>query len=209
MSESSREYFDAIGARWESMREGFFTPAVRDAALRCAAVEAGRLAADVGAGTGFVTEALLARGVGVIAVDESEEMLAGLAARFPGAPVECRPGSTTALPLGDGSVDYVFANMVLHHVEDPAGTIEEMTRILRPGGRLVITDLDEHDFEFLAREHHDRWLGFPRDDVRRWLEGAGLQLASVDCVGEECCATSETGQDAAVSIFVASGTKPR
>jgi len=68
--------------------------------------------------------------------------------------------------------------------------------------------MDEHSFEFLRTEQHDRWLGFRREDVRQWLLGAGLQQVLVDCVGEKCCAASECGGDvASVSLFVAVGEK--
>jgi hypothetical protein len=60
--------------------------------------------------------------------------------------------------------------------------------------------MDEHSFEFLRSEQHDRWLGFRREDVRQWLLDAGLQQVMVDCVGESCGAAS-------VSLFVAAGEK--
>lgn len=73
---------------------------------------------------------------------------------------------------------------------------------------LVITDLDAHRFEFLTREHNDRRMGFPGDNIRRWFEDAGLQDVAVDCVGENCCASSSCGRESAkISIFVASGKK--
>jgi hypothetical protein len=51
-------------------------------------------------------------------------------------------------------------------------------------------------------------MGFKRDDVRDWLEAAGLVNVQVDCVGENCSATSINGNEAAlVTIFVASGEK--
>ena len=46
------------------------------------------------------------------------------------------------LPLPDASVDAVFANMYLHHCPDPAAALREMARVLKPGGRLVVTDMD-------------------------------------------------------------------
>jgi len=209
MTTSSRAYFDELGAGWDGLRAGFFSERVREAAISVAGVEAGKLAADLGAGTGFVTEALLEQGLRVVAVDQSPAMLDALRSKFPNpGRVETRVGEAARLPLQTASVDYAFANMYLHHVEDPLAAIVEMTRTLKPGGKLVVTDLDTHRFEFLRTEQHDRWLGFERDDVRQWFRDAGLQDVKVNCVGEDCCAESADGEDAAISIFVASGTKP-
>jgi ubiquinone/menaquinone biosynthesis C-methylase UbiE len=205
----SRQYFDTVAPQWDNLRKGFFSEAVREKAFAVAGVEPGRLAADIGAGSGFVTEGLLKRGLRVVAVDRSEAMLAEMKNRFgEGGVVEYRIGEAESLPLEDSSVDYVFANMFLHHVDSPPAAIREMARTLKPGGRLVITDLDCHDFDFLRTEHCDRWMGFDRPDVARWLAEAGLAGVSIDCIGENCCATSQRGcNEAAVSIFVACGER--
>ncbi|MHB8119859.1 MAG: class I SAM-dependent methyltransferase [Methanothrix sp.] len=122
--------------------------------------------------------------------------------------IDCRLGEAGSLPIQDETVDYAFANMYLHHVEDPPKAIKEMARICKPGGMLVITDLDTHSNEFLKREHKDSWMGFQRDDIDRWFEEAGLREVTVECVGENCCASSSCGSERAkISIFVASGKK--
>ena len=203
-------YFDRVAEQWDAMRARFFSEAVRERALEAAGVRPGALAADIGAGTGFMAEGLLRRGLRVIAVEPSAAMRAQMARKFAGAEgLELREGTAEALPLPDASVDYAFANMCLHHVERPPLAIREMARILRPGGVLVVTDLDEHRFEFLRTEHHDRWLGFRREEVARWFREAGLVDVRVECAGEDCCARANAGDAyARVSIFVASGRKP-
>jgi ubiquinone/menaquinone biosynthesis C-methylase UbiE len=208
---SSKDYFNQVASQWDEMRTAFFSEAVRERAYAVAGVEAGQVAADIGAGTGFVAEGLVQRGLHVICVDQSEAMLDELRKKFAEAKnVEYRLGEAESLPIPDASLDAVFANMYLHHVEDPARAIGEMRRTLKPGGRLVITDLDEHGFEFLRREHHDRWMGFVREDVRRWFKEAGLLDVAVDSVGESCTSQSSSGAEtASVSIFVASGIKPK
>lgn len=206
---NSKEYFDQVAPQWDTMREGFFAEAVREKALSVAAVESGTLAADIGAGSGFIAEGLIRKGLRVIAVDQSEAMLEQMRKKLTDSDgVEYRVGEAETLPIPDGSVDYVFANMYLHHVESPAQAIKEMVRILKPEGRLVITDLDEHDFDFLRTEQHDRWMGFRREDVHRWFEEADLRNVGTDCVGEDCCTESGSGGEyASISIFVAFGEK--
>ena len=76
-------------------------------------------------------------------------------------------GKAGSLSIQDGTVDYAFANMYLHHVEFQSDAIEKMARILKPGGMLVITDLGLTRFEFLKWEHNDRWMGFSRADIYR------------------------------------------
>jgi ubiquinone/menaquinone biosynthesis C-methylase UbiE len=205
---SSKDYFDQVAGQWDAMRTAFFSETVREKAYALAGVQAGMLAADIGAGSGFITEGLLQRGLHVIAVDQSEAMLEEMRRRFAGTSLDLRLGEAESLPLADASVDAVFANMYLHHVERPGQAITEMSRLLKPGGWLVITDLDEHSFEFLHTEQYDRWLGFKRLDVSAWFMQAGLVSVTVEGVGESCCADSSCGSEKAeVSIFVACGRR--
>lgn len=201
----SKEYFETVAPQWDRMRKGFFSQAVRDKAFVTAGVRSGMVAVDVGAGTGFITEGLISRGVRVIAVDESESMIRELRKRIHGPELGCCIGAVEALPIASERVTYVFSNMVLHHVEDPPAAVREMARILLPGSILVITDLDEHQSEFLREEHSDRWMGFKRDHVKTWFEQAGLKNVDVTCTGEDCCSTSRSNEPAQISIFMASG----
>lgn len=209
LSMNSKKYFEKVASHWDSMRESFFSEDVRDKAFDTANLQPGKLAADIGAGTGFITEGLVGRGLSVIAVDQSGSMLKVLKDKFPTtAQIDCRVGEAEKLPVEDNVVDYVFANMYLHHVESPSKAIKEMARILKPGGKLVISDMDKHEFEFLLKEHHDQWMGFEREDIMKWFIGAGLKNVKVDCVSECCCAASDDGSETAtVSIFVASGER--
>lgn len=206
---SSKAYFDDVAPHWETLRRTFFSDSLRDKALSVATLESGQLAADLGAGSGYLTEALIRRGLRVIAVDQSEAMLAVLASRLAGqGQFEGRLGEAERLPIADGEVDHAFANMYLHHVEQPEVALREMARIVRPGGMVVVTDMDEHRFEFLRTEQHDRWMGFPRPSVLEWLQAAGLRDVQVECAGESCSSASERGPaHATVSLFLAWGSR--
>ncbi|WP_297425584.1 class I SAM-dependent methyltransferase [Clostridium sp.] len=205
----SKEYFDEVASNWDNMRNDFFSDEVRLVAYKTADVEEGKLAADIGAGTGFITEGLINKNVKVIAVDQSEEMLSLLKNKFSYyKDLKCIQGVGEDLPIEDNSVDYVFANMFLHHVENPSIVIKEMQRILKSSGKLVITDLDEHNFEFLKTEQYDVWMGFDRNKIIEWFEDSGLKNVTVNCVGSNCCADSECGcEKANISIFAAYGEK--
>lgn len=204
---SSKDYFDQVAPEWDKMRSVFFSESLRDQALKAAGVQAGQSAVDVGAGTGFISTALLAAGLRVTAVDQSQEMLNRLAENLGHlGTIDCLVSNGESIPLPDNTADHALANMYLHHVKSPPAAIREMARVVKPGGMVIITDLDEHNHRFLIEEQHDRWPGFKREDVRKWFEAAGLGRITIDCTGENCTSDSECGSDsAAVSIFIAGG----
>jgi ubiquinone/menaquinone biosynthesis C-methylase UbiE len=207
MSDDTREYFDSVAHKWEEMRRTFFGEGVRKAAIAAADIEPSSIVADVGLGTGFLAEGALAAGARVIGIDSSESMLAEARRRFDGKDFEGRQGEIDSLPLRTGEVDVVLANMVLHHAPDPPRAIREMSRVLKPGARLVITDADSHEHEWLRTEQHDRWLGFDRADIARWFREAGLREVTVTDTSELCCPTSQGGAKAEITIFLARGIR--
>ena len=208
-SMGSKEYFDDVSEKWDAMRSSFFSEKVREVVMTRMDIKAGRVAADLGAGTGFITQGLLRAGLRVIAVDQSKAMLEEMKRKFTDrSDIDYRLSDSEKLPVEDEEVDYVFANMFLHHVENPGWTIKEMARIVKPGGGVVFSDLDKHDHEFLRSEQKDRWLGFDRSDIERWFGEAGLTDVAIECAGENCCAESDCGcEEASVSIFVVSARK--
>ncbi|HKD95166.1 MAG TPA: class I SAM-dependent methyltransferase, partial [Gaiellaceae bacterium] len=94
-----------------------------------AGVGAGARALDVGAGTGALTSALLARGASVAAVDPSPEFAAVLRERLPGLEVEEAPAES--LPYGDGVFDVALAQLVVAFMSDAPAAIAEMARVAR------------------------------------------------------------------------------
>ena len=113
-----------------------------------------------------------------------------------------------ALPLEDASVDAALANMFLHHCADPAAAIREMARIVRPGGRLVITDMDRHDHEWMRAEMADEWLGFERAEVKGWLRVPGWSTCSwIAPTSRAARPRRRRPPTAEISVFVATGTR--
>ena len=152
---------------------------MRDRALAVANVHEDRIAADIGCGTGFITEGLVQRGLSVIAVDGSEAMLSQMKQKFACMNlIDYRLGEAGSLPIQDQTVDYAFANMYLHHVDVPPEAIREMARILKPGGVLVITDLDVHGFEFLRESIRIAGWDFPGIISKGGLRRRGCEILS-------------------------------
>ena len=205
----SKSYFNRVVSSWDEMRPNFFSTRIRDSAIGVAEIQKGCQAVDLGAGTGFITEALVSAGVNVIAVDQSKKMLEELNKKFAfTGSVDSRVGDAEQLPISDQSIDRVFANMYLHDVEHPGLAIKEIKRILKPRGRLMITDLEKHDYKFLKKEHHYRWPGFYRSDIRHWLEMAGFSNIIISTApGERCCVMSSCKRKTyEFNIFLATGT---
>ena len=209
MTSNSQSYFATVADQWDDIRAGYFTEHMRDAAIAKAKLPSGAIVADIGTGTGFVAAGLAPLVAKVYGFDASAEML-DVARRnlskFSNVDFQQSPGDK--LPLHDESLDSVFANMYLHHAPDPQAAIKEMARMLKPGGVLCITDLDTHDHEWQREQMADLWLGFERDDIRKWFGEAGLAEIDVDCAEGTCCASDPDGKVEPLSIFVAVGRKP-
>jgi ubiquinone/menaquinone biosynthesis C-methylase UbiE len=205
----SRIYFAQVANDWDRLRSGYFTEAMRDAAIQKAGLRQHAVVADVGTGTGFVLQGLLGKAKSLVGFDESPDMLDVARRRFASTPeVHFQLTDGRTLPAPDNSFDAVFANMYLHHTPDPAAAVREMTRILEPGGKLIITDLDSHDQEWMREAMADRWLGFEREVVCSWFEAAGLLHVDIDCADGTCDCSAPEGNPITLSIFIAAGQKP-
>lgn len=215
MTQASSEYFRQMAESWDQISAGYFGAAVRDAAITRAYLRPEMTVADVGAGTGFVAAGLAPLVKQVHLVDGSAEMLEVARKNlYQFSNLEYHQADGATLPFPDESLDAVFANMYLHHTTDPQAAIREMTRVLRPGGRLTITDMDEHPYTWLKDEMTDVWQGFERGQLRAWLQAEGLVNVIVDGSGQSCCAessnptiTDSQGREARISVFVATGTR--
>lgn len=159
--------------------------------------------ADVGCGDGFLTLEMARWAKSVVAIDPSAAVLArarALAAKRPLGHVRWRKGSMEALPLADHSVDLVVLSQVLHHAEAPAAACAEAWRALRPGGRILVLDLRDHDQSWVAAQLGDRWMGFEPGVLRGFLVTSGFTRVQLD-------ADARTRQEP-FAVLIASGQKP-
>src|SRR5579862_2137022 len=144
--------------------------------------------ADLGAGEGLLSELLARRCKKVIAVDNSEKIVAFGAAKAKKNNLnnlEFRLGDLQNPPIDAESVDLVILSQALHHAEQPAKAVSAAARILKGGGQLMILDLLRHQFEQANQLYGDRWLGFAESEVHDWLEKAGLKKIEINVVARE------------------------
>ena len=159
--------------------------------------------ADLGCGEGYLTIEASRWASRVVAVDRSAEVLKrarALATRRKVSNVTWKRGALEKLPIGDHAVEVALLSQALHHADEPARVLDEASRILVPGGRLLVLDLREHHEAWVRERLGDRWFGFTPDALRALLTGAGFTDVKVT-VGARRAGDPFT-------VLIASGTKP-
>ena len=144
--------------------------------------------ADLGSGEGLLSELLARRCKKVIAVDNSEKIVAFGAAKAKKnnlKNLEFRLGDLEKPPIEPDSVELVILSQALHHAREPGKAILSAHKILKAGGQIVILDLLKHDFKRAHELYGDVWPGFAESDLHRWLEEAGFKKIEISVVAEE------------------------
>lgn len=159
---------------------------------------------DIGCGDGYLTLETARWAKTVVGIDRSDEVLErakALAARRRVTNVQWKKGDLARLPLRDGAVDVALLSQALHHAAAPEETVAEATRVLKPGGRLLLLDLRKHDQKWVSTKFGDRWLGFSEAELLRLLKDARLRDVRVQ-VGAK-----QSGDP--FVVLIASGVKTR
>jgi len=178
---SIREMYDSLSPRYEKRWGNYVRRSVRETLARVRAARGERLL-DIGCGTGALLRELAAAGVRCTGVDLSVGMLSQ--ARFAAAPLAC--GDAEALPFGRESFDVVVTSSSFHFFPHPELALEEIRRVLRRNGRLVITDWCD---DYVACRMCDAYLRFREPQRRKilsrsecidLLEARGFRVLRVD-----------------------------
>ena len=167
--------YDRVGAVMSFGQD----PRWRRALVEALAPAEGMRILDVATGTGMVAFALAARGATVVGLDQSEAMLSRAQARLDATPrladrLSFRAGEAEALPFADGEFDALSFTYLLRYVDDPAATMRELARVLKPGGRIAMVEFGVPGDPWLRRlwRIHTR-AGLPllgRAVSREWYE---------------------------------------
>ncbi len=201
----SRTWFEEVGPEWDNIRR-VFNDDVHRARAMARLIPRKLRVADIGTGTGILARELMAAGIDVIAIDRSERMLESARKSVQGGTdgsVEFRLGEANDLPVADAELDAAMAHMVLHYVASPGGVVQEMARIVQPGGKVIVVDFVQHEHVWMKQELGVLWQGFAIDAIERWFEEAGLHEFELE-IDEQ---PSKTGVELP-KTFIASATRP-
>lgn len=207
---SSAEYFDNIAIAWNEMRSEYFKDDVREKILEKIDVK-NKVVGDLGCGTGFISLGLASKNPHIVfAVDQSLNMLRELkkeSIRQEFNNIYPIKSTLDELALFDDSLDAITINMALHHIIEPSKSIKEMYRVLKDGGRAVISDVYKHNGEWAKEEMHDEWLGFSESEIRGWLEEANFKDIEIENTKLEAVGISSKGECTKTGIFLATAVK--
>jgi len=170
----SEAFFESAAGQWDRLRAELFGSRTELLPL-LGLLEPGWVVGDLGCGTGHLSLTLAPFVDRVIAVDGSAAMLRTARVRVGDLTnVELRRGELESLPLDDASLDLACLVAVLSSVASPAQVILEAARVLRPGARLLVTDMMPHDrAEYRQTMGHQR-LGVSEAELSGWMTAAGL-----------------------------------
>ncbi len=141
---------------------------------------------DVASGDGVLAELLAPHAHRYVCIDASPRVVAAARERLRRyRNVEVREADMHALPYEPGSFDLVVLMHALTYAEKPAQAVAEAGRVLRPGGRLLLSSLGRHEHRSAVEAYGHANLGFADKELRRFIEKAGLTLQSTETVTRE------------------------
>ncbi|WP_420547328.1 ArsR/SmtB family transcription factor [Curvivirga sp.] len=178
--QKAAEYFAVNASEWDKIRSLHVDEAEVEAALIKAfdKHDMGHFL-DIGTGTGRILSVLSDKVEAAVGVDTSGQMLAiarSALAKTELDKCQVRQADMYNLPFEKAAFNSACFHMVLHYASDPEAAIREASRVLAPGGRIVIVDFAPHSNEELRKKHAHLWSGFSNDEITRWCENAGLSL---------------------------------
>lgn len=141
---------------------------------------------DVASGDCAIAELVAPRARAITCLDISATVLAAGRRRLAHLPhVGFQRADMHALPFRQKSFDHVLLLACLGYAQDPARAVAEAARVLKSGGNVVAATLRKHDHMDVVAPYDHIHPGFETDQLRRWFEGAGLDVELCDVTSRE------------------------
>ncbi len=171
----SAAFFSSSAEKWDRLKSDLFGSRL-DAWALGAIADRRTIVGDFGCGTGAISQLLAPWVDKVIAVDSSSTMIQTAKERLRGLRnVEVRKGELSELPVENETLSLGIASLVLPYVPEPAIALREMSRTLRPNGKLLIIDMVAHDRTEYRETMGHLWLGFSQETIVEWLSACGWE----------------------------------
>lgn len=141
---------------------------------------------DIASGDGVLAELLSPHAKRYVCIDTSARVVAAAGERLRRFPnVEVREGDMHALPFKDHSFDLVVLMHALTYSAKPAQAVAEAARVMRRGGRLLLSSLARHEHQAAVQAYGHLNLGFNDKELRKFAEKAGLLVSNLGTVTRE------------------------
>lgn len=141
---------------------------------------------DIASGDGVLAELLAPHSHRYVCLDSSTKVVLAASERLRKLKnVEVREGDMHALPFADEQFDLVVLMHALTYAEHPAQAVLEASRVLRPGGRLLLTSLAKHEHRTAVEGFGHVNLGFGEKELSRFATRAGFDIVSCETVTRE------------------------
>ena len=141
---------------------------------------------DIASGDGVLAELLAPHSHRYVCLDSSTKVVLAASERLRKLKnVEVQEGDMHALPFDDGHFDLVVLMHALTYADEPARAVAEAARVLRPGGRLLLTSLARHEHRSVVESYGHVNLGFSAKDLQNFASKAGFSITSCETVTRE------------------------
>jgi ubiquinone/menaquinone biosynthesis C-methylase UbiE len=168
-------------------RWSFYVEATLQATLSRLEIRSGDRVLDLGCGTGTLIQHLLeiVPEAEMVGLDPSEEMLNIAKQKLP-ASVQLKMGSAESIPFPSTCFDILVSTSALHYFRNPDRAVQEMQRVLKPSGRLILTDWC---YDYWTCRGLDLWLRlrdraycrtYGTSDLKQMLQAGGFEVVAID-----------------------------
>jgi ArsR family transcriptional regulator len=177
--QDSQSFFAGAAAEWDQIRNELYGHRF-DLHAVLPLLPPDYTVADLGCGAAQLAVELSKHVKQVIGVDNSAEMLKAARKRTNGTPnLDLRKGDLASLPIKDGEADAALMILALTYVADPQSALNEMSRILKTGGKAILVDLLLHDRDDFRRQLGQKHPGFDPIDLKKMFANAGVSNVTV------------------------------
>lgn len=157
---------------------------------------------DIASGDGVLAELLAPHSHRYVCLDSSTKVVLAASERLRRlGNVEVREGDMHALPFEDGEFDLVVLMHALTYAERPAEAVAEAARVLRPGGRLLLTSLARHEHRAVVEAFGHVNLGFAEEELLEFAAKGGVDVAN-------CATVTRERRPPHFEVIALIGTKP-